>query len=158
MRMGAEFSDCRVYRYALWREWDLGKMYCTFIGLNPSTADETVDDPTVRRCIGFARDWGYGGLRMLNLFAFRATDPKAMKAAVDPVGPGNDQALLRYLSDPINRLTVAAWGEHGVHRSRAWEVRYKLLPGFPMKALGINSGGAPKHPLYVSANTEPMTF
>ena len=78
----ATFSECRKYRYTLWRRWDglFASGYAMFIGLNPSTADETNDDPTIRRCIGYARDWGYGGLCMTNLFAFRATLPKNMKA------------------------------------------------------------------------------
>lgn len=151
---GAAFSDCRVYRYALWRLWGAGP-YAAFIGLNPSTADEAKDDPTIRRCIRFARDWGCKGLYMLNIFAFCATDPKAMKAAVDPIGPGNDQALLRYCSDPATRIIVAAWGEHGKHVQRGAAVQ-NILRGFRLKCLGKNQSGAPKHPLYVPANFEPV--
>lgn len=90
MRSGANFSRCRRFRYALWREWDATLPAVMLIGLNPSTADANHNDPTIRRCIGFARDWGFGGVRVLNLFAFRATYPDDLKAAADPVGPRND--------------------------------------------------------------------
>ena len=90
----AVFSPCRTYRYALSRVWAADKPYALFIGLNPSTADETLDDPTIRRCIDFAKRWGYGGLVMANLFAYRATNPSEMKAATDPVGVANDEWLI----------------------------------------------------------------
>ena len=108
---GAELSDCGLYRYLLTRTWDAQCERVVFIGLNPSTADATEDDPTIRRIIGFARSWGYGGVDMLNLFAFRATDPSDLKAAVDPVGPKNDRYLAEYTSR--SHATVAAWGVHG---------------------------------------------
>lgn len=155
---GAEFSECRTWRYALWREWGGGNsLLVTFIGLNPSTADENVDDPTIRKCIGYAKRWGYGGVRMLNLFAFRATYPLDMKLARDPVGPDNDQALLRYLSDPRNRLTVAAWGKDGKHQSRGWLVK-KMLGDFKLKCLGTNGDGTPRHPLYLPNDVELVDF
>ena len=88
------FSPCRRYRYTLWRAWDMfNPGYVMFIGLNPSTADEVQDDPTIRRCIGYAKEWGYGAFCMTNIFAFRATDPRVMKAQADPVGPENDKWL-----------------------------------------------------------------
>ena len=118
------FSPCRTYRYALWREWIGGDGYVMFIGLNPSTADETQDDPTIRRCIAFAKAWGYGGLSMTNLFAFRATDPKKMKAVADPIGPENDAHLLRLARDA--GVIVAAWGANGTHRGRDADVRELL--------------------------------
>src|SRR5207249_5914720 len=84
-------SPCRQYRYVLWREWDkTNASYVLFVGLNPSTADETEDDPTIRRCMNYAKRWGYGALCMVNLFAYRATDPDAMKAHPQPVGTEND--------------------------------------------------------------------
>src|SRR5882724_4976365 len=86
---GAVLSDCERYRYALWRRW-AERPAVLFVGLNPSTADALQDDPTIRRCIRFAKAWGYGALYMGNLFAFRATDPRAMKAEADAVGPDND--------------------------------------------------------------------
>ena len=91
MTKGARFSECRVWRYALWRTWDPARAPLVFVGLNPSTADETQDDPTIRRCLGFARDFGCGGLHMLNIFAFRATNPDELRRTDDPVGPDNER-------------------------------------------------------------------
>src|SRR5437763_12292606 len=102
------FSACRAYRYALWREAAPGRPgYALVIGLNPSAADETADDPTVRRCRDFARRWGYGALCLANLFAYRATEPAALKAAAAPVGRGNDRWLTRLAA--AAGVVVAAW-------------------------------------------------
>ncbi len=90
---GATFSQCRTWRYALWRRWDSSKSPLIVIGLNPSTADERQDDPTIRRCINLAKREGCGSYVMLNLFAFRARDPKVMKAHAEPIGPENDVAI-----------------------------------------------------------------
>jgi hypothetical protein len=86
---GAEFSECQQYRYTLWRTWDSQADRVMFIGLNPSTADETEDDPTIRRCIRFAKDWGYGGILMMNAYAYRSTAPRGLKQVTDPIGPRN---------------------------------------------------------------------
>jgi hypothetical protein len=140
---GAEFSDDRVYRYTLWREW--GNKTVAFIGLNPSTADENIDDPTIRRCINFAKSWGFGRMVMLNLFAFRATDPRDMKACQEPIGPENDKTLegVSYSSD----LVVCAWGVHGAHIDRGDEVTGMLLRrGIELHCLGRTTKGYPKHP------------
>lgn len=155
LSFGAEFSPCTTYRYLLWREWS-AKPYVAFIGLNPSTADETNDDPTIRRCIRFAHDWGFGGIRMLNIFAFRATDSAKMKAVIDPIGLGNDAAIVKCVGSA--GLVVAAWGSHGAHRSRGWEVRRKLLADFSMKCFGLTSNGNPRHPLYVRADAALVDF
>lgn len=145
LESSAEFSPCRKYRYSLTRIWDRSLGLCQFIGLNPSTADEVENDPTVRRCINYAKDWGYGGLIMSNIFAFRATDPKVMKAQADPVGPENDMWLL----DDYGRAncTVAAWGTHGSLNNRSAEV-IELLSGC-FHCLGLTKHGFPKHPLYL---------
>ena len=152
---GAAFSDCRLYRYVLWRRWAWQgyAKQVMFIGLNPSTADETKDDPTVRRCIRFAKDWGYNGLLMMNAYAFRATDPKVMKAAVDPVGPGNDKAF-RFRRSQVG-LVVAAWGNHCTDE-RALEVCETV--GKAIHCLGRTKSGKPRHPLYVKASTVPALF
>jgi hypothetical protein len=107
---GAVLSPDRVYRYALWRVWDASKPIVLFVGFNPSTADEHVDDPTIRRCIGFAKSWGYGGLVMANVYAYRATDPREVIALERDVavGPNNDETL-RTLAEDCD-LVVAAWG------------------------------------------------
>lgn len=155
-------SSDRQYRYTLWRmnpsslfEMNLGNWtpYVNFILLNPSTADETNDDPTIRRCIGFAKDWGYGAVCITNLFAFRATDPKVMKAAGDPVGPENDKWLVECAKDAA--LTVAGWGTHGGFLGRAEQVT-KIVPG--IVCLGTTKDGHPKHPLYLSKTTNPQDF
>jgi hypothetical protein len=107
---GAVLSPCRSWRYALWRIWD--QQHCSskvmFIGLNPSTADELRNDLTISKCIGFAKRWGFGGVVMLNLFSFRATDPQIMINSADPVGPENDKAFATYNSHVD--LVIAAWG------------------------------------------------
>ena len=150
---GAEFSECRAWRYVLWRRWDRQLDQAMFIGLNPSTADEREDDPTIRRCIRFAKDWGYGGLLMMNAFAFRATDPKNMKAAKDPIGPRNDEAL-KFRQSQVG-LIVAAWG---AHCSPQREREVCEIIGRPIHCLGKTKDGRPKHPLYLRANSKLELF
>lgn len=152
----AEFSPCRTWRYALGRSWDWqghGNQVM-FIGLNPSTADEFVDDPTIRRCIGFAKRWGYGGLIMTNAYAYRATNPKVMKAAIDPVGPENDE-VLSYRASHVG-LIVAAWGAH-CDPEREKRV-CQIMRGRPIHRLGKTKAGRPKHPLYLRADTQLELF
>ncbi|NDP63754.1 MAG: DUF1643 domain-containing protein [Polaromonas sp.] len=152
LRSDATFSSCRQYRYSLWRRWgDPAGGYAMFVGLNPSTADETMDDPTIRRCIGFAQDWGYAGLCMTNLFAFRATQPSVMKAAADPVGPDNDQALLCMAQGA--GVIVAAWGVDGAHQGRGDAVRV-MLPN--LHFLKLTQAGHPSHPLYLPKILRPQ--
>src|SRR5262245_38555366 len=93
MLRSAVFSPCRKYRYSLTRIWDAERPNVMFVGLNPSTADDQVDDPTVRRCIGFARKWRFGGMIIVNLFAYRSTDPNRLQEILDPVGPENDEHI-----------------------------------------------------------------
>lgn len=152
---GAHFSPCRTYRYALWRRWGSPEFasQVMFVGLNPSTADETEDDPTIRRCIRFAKDWGYGGLLMMNAYAFRATDPKVMKAASDSVGPGNDEEF-RWRAGHVG-LVIAAWGAHCTEE-RERQVCEALQR--PIHCLGRTKAGRPKHPLYLRADTQPEMF
>lgn len=131
-----------------------------FVGLNPSTADETADDPTVRRCMAFAKRWGYGGIYMLNLFALRSTDPRALRAAPDPVGPGNDSHLVMY-ADKLAHLVIAAWGVHGPFQDRGLYVRELLratLSPSALLCLGTTKGGHPRHPLYLSADVQPRPY
>ncbi len=131
------------------------KPVMAFIGLNPSTADEVEDDPTITRCINYAKKWGYGGLFMLNIFAYRATDPKDMKAAPDPVGVDNDAYILR-VADKAG-LIVAAWGNHGGYLERGREV-CQLLADRKIHCLGITKAGMPKHPLYLKADLKPVLY
>lgn len=164
---GARFSQCRQYRYTLWRRWEpdcpLSNMVA-FIGLNPSTADEIKNDPTVKRCINFAIRWGYGGMVMLNLFAYRATDPKVMKAHAEPIGPSNDDAI----RDIVREIgeTIFAWGNHGLYMDRGKHVFDMVCAldcvrhrGVYSSHLGLTSSLQPKHPLYLKADLdrEPIT-
>lgn len=146
------FSPCRTYRYTLRIVWDESLPVAAFVGLNPSTADEYQDDPTIRRCKGFAQSWGCGGMLMLNLFAFRATDPAEMKRAADPIGP--DNRLAEFL-DTCTGPRVACWGTHGSHAGRAAFIA-PLLP--ELQCLGKNADGSPKHPLYLKADTALQPF
>lgn len=156
MDRGAQFSECRTYRYVLWRTWDNNEGRVMFIGLNPSTADETEDDATIRRCMRFARNWDYGGIYMVNLFAFRATDPKEMKAATDPVGERNDVLLADYgfASD----LIICAWGTHGGFQDRDIKVYDLLSYDLELKCLGLTKEGFVRHPLYLKADTKPLIY
>lgn len=149
----AIFSPDRRYRYTLWREWIGGEGYAQFICLNPSTADEVQDDPTVRRCINYAKRWGFGAFCMTNLFAYRATDPDVMKAQADPVGPENDESIARVAREA--KLIVAAWGAHGAWRNRAAEVA-AAIPG--LHYLRMTAGGHPGHPLYLPAKLDPVPY
>jgi hypothetical protein len=193
------FSPCRKWRYTLWREWwrtenrplcrdcadskvhgicdDDGRRcdpndFVQFIGLNPSTADETKDDPTIRRCINFAKAWGFRSMCMTNLFAWRDTDPKAMKAVPYPVGgPLPPSAVIGsvidyntiYLLETMREATlvVAAWGTHGPHMDRqsrfmATVKEHGLFD--KLQCLGRNDDGTPKHPLYLSKALKPVPF
>lgn len=151
VKRSATFSPCRRYRYALWRTWDAARPGVLFIGLNPSTADEVADDPTIRRCMGYARSWGYGGVCVANLFAWRATKPADLRAAEDPVGADNDAWLAR-LADGAS-LVVAAWGNHGAWLGRSREVA-EMLPD--LHCLQRNRSGEPTHPLYLRRGLRPM--
>lgn len=153
IRRTAVFSECRQWRYELWRRWDDSKPYCVFVCLNPSTADETKDDNTVRRCIDYAQRWGYGAFCMLNIFAYRATQPKNMKAFPKPIGALNDETLKRVCADA--GIVVAAWGTHGTHLRRNLEV-LAFLPR--LHALQVTAEGHPNHPLYLKKSLTPIPY
>jgi hypothetical protein len=154
MVRGAQISSDGRYRYLLGRQWSDAPA-ATFIMLNPSTADADVDDPTVRRCIGFAASWGCGGLVVVNLYALRSTDPRALWSADDPVGPENDfyiASSARAFELPGAPL-VAAWGAH----AKADRVDHVLtIPGVAdrLQCLGTTKAGAPRHPLYLRADAQ----
>ena len=150
----AIFSDCRKYRYSLWRQWsNTGKGYVMFIGLNPSIADETDDDRTVTRCINFAKAWGYDALYMTNLFAFCATNPDDMKLADEPIGRENDQTLIDLSKNA--GIIVAAWGNDGTYLGRDQEIK-NLLPD--LYFLKLTKDGNPAHPLYLLSTLTPQKF
>ena len=149
----ANFSSCRKYRYSLSRIWDKQKKFVLFIGLNPSTADEEVDDPTIRRCSGYAQKWGYGGLIMVNLFAYRTTLPSNLKKVKYPVGRDNDKYIVK-LSKKAD-ITVAAWGNNGILYRRDKQV-LSLVPS--LMCLKVNKSGQPAHPLYLNKDLKLTKF
>jgi hypothetical protein len=150
MEKGALFSNCKKYRYTLCRIWNRNKSYAVFIGLNPSVADANIDDPTIRRCIKYAKDWNLGGLYMLNLFSYIATNPKVMKNKKYPIGKLNDKWLLKISKDA--GIIIGAWGNDGSHLMRSKSIK-KLIPN--LYCLKINNTGEPAHPLYQKANIIP---
>ncbi len=152
---GATFSPCRRWRYLLWRQWDAAGPVANFLMLNPSTADEVKLDPTCSRARDYAERWGYGALIVTNVFGWRATDPDDMKAAKDPVGPGNDAAILK--AAKTSALVVCAWGNHGAFKERSANVR-ALLAGVPLHTLRLNANGEPAHPLYLPGRLQPVAW
>lgn len=174
------FSEDRKYRFILWRKWDLprglpyGRMgengfesvplkgqndFAMFIGLNPSTADETEDDPTIRRCIAFAKSWGYGAICMANLFAYRATQPKDMMQVAEPIGLSNGDHLIRIAREASE--VVACWGQDGCFNHRDADVIALFeMSGLASKlrCIGINKDGTPKHPLYLPKDSKREGF
>lgn len=165
IKSGAVMSPCGKYRYRLSRKWGHGGP-CLFIMLNPSKADAEQDDPTIRRCMGFARSWGCGELIVVNLFAVRSTDPQAMLAADDPVGPDNMQhvkAAACYVAHDQHPESggpvVCAWGAHGAHMDQAntvlgWLDEEAVAPS----CLALTKDGQPRHPLYLKAGLMPRPF
>lgn len=157
---GAILSDCQRYRYRLWRRWDYEKPALCWVMLNPSTADAATDDPTIRKCIGFAKRLGYGGIDVVNLYAWRATDPREIARADDPVGPLNDATLLSAArtAGESNSSVICAWGAHARRSPRAADVLDLLrfqATAF-CQALRINAGGEPAHPLMLPYSCEPV--
>lgn len=152
---GAEFSPCKRWRYLLWRRWDPALPVANFLMLNPSTADEHKLDPTCARAREYAARWGYGGLIVTNVFGFRSTNPLLMKGEKDPVGPGNDAAIVRAAREAA--LVVCAWGNHGIHQERSKQIR-KLLKDHMLHTLRVNANGEPAHPLYLPGKLKPVTW
>jgi hypothetical protein len=157
MNSTAIFSPDRVYRYSLWRTWTVDAPRLIVIGLNPSTADETTDDPTIRRCIGYAKRWDLGGLVMLNLYAYRATKPRDLWRAEDPIGPDNDWVLVD-IATHVPGPVLGAWGANAL-RDRAWKVGRSIAEaGRDVLCLGFTRSGHPRHPLYLRADVEPEVW
>lgn len=150
MRRSAEISACGRYRYSLEREWDKWRSPLSVCMLNPSTADGLGDDPTLLALIHFARLWGYGGLYVVNLFAWRSSSPADMMAAADPVGPRNVEAIgLAMLQAAVGRSPMlAAWGNGGSYRNASAElIRRANDFSIDLMCLGTTQDGSPKHPL-----------
>jgi hypothetical protein len=153
---GAVFSPCKKYRYTLWRLW-ADSPPAMFLLLNPSTADEVKNDPTVERCERRARAMGFGGLVVCNLFAIRATDPRVMKRDLAPVGPENDRSILEHARQA--GMVIAGWGTHGAHLRRGELVRHLLKSnGIALHCLELTKEGHPKHPLYVGYDRLPVRW
>ncbi len=158
--MGAVFSPCGTWRYLLWRARDPRGKLVGMGMLNPSQANETRDDPTIRQCRARARQAGFSGLLVWNLFAFRATLPANLKSASDPVGPDNDAAISLALA--LSPRTILAWGNHGAHLGRDREVLERIVlercadsaPSIlGLTILGLTDAGHPRHPLYLPRAT-----
>jgi hypothetical protein len=157
----ATFSSDRRYRYALTRRWDPDWPLAVFVMLNPSTADAFTVDPTVRRCIGFAKSWHAGGLLILNLFALRSTDPRALRSDPDPVGPANNPVIAWWLSAEAEPLgpVIVAWGADSAIGDRDREVLALLAARQARpQCLGVTQDGHPRHPLYVAASTSAIGY
>lgn len=157
MQKDAIFDESRKYRYVLKRQWGTDDSnFVNFILLNPSTADEAKDDRTIMTCIKLAKNLGYSGLWVTNLFAFRATKPTDLKKAADPIGDFNDQYLREYVDR--SKIVIVAWGNHGSFLKRQDKI-IDLLSGLKsLYCLGKTKSGKPKHPLYMSAKTNPFLF
>jgi len=153
----AVYSDCERYRYTLTRTWDPAGGKAAFVMLNPSTATEVQNDPTVERCERRARTLGFGAFRVVNIFAWRDTDPRAMRAAADPVGPENDTAIAEAAlwADRV----ICAWGTHGDHLDRGPAVEALLrATGRQLWHLGLTKAGQPRHPLYIGYSVAPQLW
>jgi hypothetical protein len=153
---GAIFDPTGMYRYLLWREWHPDSPRLALIMLNPSTADEQKNDPTIRRCIGFAHAWGFGSVEVVNLFAYRATDSKELLKVDDPVGAENDG----YIVQAVERCSyvVVAWGTKGILLDRDRQVLQLLGDRPNVGCLGVTKGGHPRHPLYLRGDAGLVGF
>ena len=156
-RADAIIDETHQYRYSLTREWSSLRRV-VWIMLNPSTADARQDDPTIRKCVGFARKWGYGGIEVVNLFAYRATNPNALAKFSQPIGLDNDFYIRRAVNNNAG-LVIPAWGANPFAKDRVLPV-HRLL--FEVKeiirCLGITKSGAPRHPLYVPYDTRLKVY
>lgn len=158
---GAKISDCGLYRYLLIRTWGSSGPHLPFIMLNPSTADHHADDPTIRRCMAFARREGAAGIIVANLYAFRATKPAALKTATVAVGPENHQVLAELARSAVEAGTsiVCAWGAHQLVDAQAPIVAATLRQhGASLQCLGLTGAGKPRHPLFLPANQPLIDF
>jgi len=153
----ADFSDCQTYRYTLTRTWDSSIAPLVMLMLNPSTADQVVNDPTVERCQRRAKRMGAGGLVVVNIFALRSTDPDRLYHHEDPIGPRNDQSILDACAGAM--IVIGAWGTHGAFKGRGDQVAAMVRDaGFELHALGTNKDGSPKHPLYLQNLATPVPY
>lgn len=155
METGACFDVSGIYRYSLWRIWDKSAPKLVFIMLNPSTADAQINDPTIRRCLGFAQAWGYGCLEVVNLFGLRTPNPQTLRQVPDPVGDQCD-AYIQTAAQRADQI-ILAWGNWGKLSGRDQAV-IKLLAAYKLHCLGLNQSGQPRHPLYLKRDVQPMPY
>lgn len=157
-RGSAVLSDCGRYRYRLTRTIGPGRRSICWIMLNPSTADADADDPTIRKVVGFSRRWSYDRIVVVNLFAWRATKPRELARAEDPIGPENDSHIGSAVIDAD--LVVAAWGVEGSHliSGRAFHVTHRLLAAVDMHVIGTTTNGSPGHPLMPAYTPAPQPW
>ena len=144
------------YRYLLWREWNNSNRTISFIMLNPNRADASFNDPTITRCINFAKSWGYGRLEVVNLFAYRTPKPSLLKQAAEPIGKDND----RYILESVERCdrVILAWGNHGLWQKQDLYTLELLKNHNHLYSLGITKRGCPRHPLYLRSTIKPKVF
>jgi len=153
----AVYSDCEKYRYSLTRIWQPKGKKAFFVMLNPSTATEVQNDPTVERCERRSRTLGFGAFRVANIFAWRDTDPRKMRSSADPIGPENDATITEGCAwaDQI----ICAWGTHGEHLKRGAQVeKIMRATNLPLYHLGLSKAGHPKHPLYIAYAVQPQLW
>ena len=149
-------SPCKQYRYVLWRCWDEKLPTLNFVMQNPSTADVSQDDATIRRCLGFAKDNKFGSIRVLNVFAYRATYEQALYKAPDPVGPSTESYLYRQARYP--EIVVLAWGNPLARLEQHYNRVLEIFAGKTLYCLGTTKSGNPKHPLYLPRATRIVEF
>jgi len=155
MKTGAMFDATEQYRYSLWREWNPTLPKVGFVMLNPNRADATQDDPTIRRCLGFARSWDYGSLEVVNLFAYRTAHPQNLQPVVDPVGKMNDR-ILKTLAERVDHIVIA-WGNWGTWQQRN-QIVLELFREQSLYCFGLTKRGQPYHPLYLRSTLKPIEF
>ena len=156
MHSGARFSEDRLYRYNLFRIWKESVPPLVFVLLNPSSADESRDDPTIKRCIGRALNGGFGGIEVVNLFAWRSVQPPGFLTAPDPVGPQNNRFIMQAIGRPSSTI-ICGWGKGGKLFDRGTEVLALIREmGCVPQALKFNADGTPKHPLYLPYQLQPF--
>lgn len=157
MYSGANFDETKNYRFSLWRIWDNKELKILFLMLNPSTANDETDDPTIRRCVNFAKSWGYGGIVVVNLFSLVSSDPAKLLTVTDSIGVDNDSVILKAAGNA--EKIVVAWGAFREARARGEDVLRMLYEnGYEVYCLGKTKDGHPKHPLYLRSNLKPMIY
>jgi hypothetical protein len=157
VRSFALYSPCEGYRYRLDRTWDATRPRATIVMLNPSTATEAADDPTLARCRIRMQALGFGAMTVVNLFAWRATDPQGLRRVPDPVGPGNDAVIADAALGAA--MVLCGWGLHGARLGRGAAVRARLVAdGHALQVLGLTRDGHPRHPLYVAGTAQPVVW